>query len=271
MNQLVTTPHRSTAPALAQPPSPGHKATRILQAAEHMQAPWRLYDEMSAAHPQWIKAVFGELPTLDAMRHPERGEQARQRARDTLDLLPSQKLAADVLGALTRLEASEPDRGQTLALVATMVDGFPNARPHNPEAYVEGMVHEIIVAGHKPAVVARATREIVRSEGSRFPPVIAEILQACEKAASIMKMRDRVAEAQDRRQRIEVMLAEAERLGPRDLSEEWRAVMRLWKEAGVWPHYAGSQPGDIRCRVPDEIMREFGFEPFRADPDAIPF
>jgi len=55
---------------------------------------------------------------------------------------------------------------------------------------------------------------------------------------------------------------------------EWRAHMKHgWVKLGVWDNSMGPRPDEPGCRVPKEILAEFGIEPVpprkRADPDEV--
>jgi DNA-binding transcriptional ArsR family regulator len=44
---------------------------------------------------------------------------------------------------------------------------------------------------------------------------------------------------------------------------EYRGYMEEWK-GGLWDRHAGPHPGCLGCRIPDELLLEFGIEPFGA-------
>lgn len=258
MNQLTSTTASTPRSPSAAPRSSGQQTAAILQAAQILEEPWRLSDELFATHPGWYRGLFGELPQIDELRHPDYADRARRKAEDILELLPSEEVLAPLLSSLAKLEGAALDRRHTLALIAAMVAGFPNGRPPDPEAYIQGLLHEVMSAGHKPAVVARATRVLART--SKFLPNISEVLEACATAAEIELSAHRVLAARDRRREVEHMLAEADRLGPRDIEAEWRGHLGRFKEAGEWPMRT-PKPDERHCPAPRDLLAEFGYGP----------
>jgi len=83
---------------------------------------------------------------------------------------------------IVEAKATPPDRAQTIALVAMMLDSYPSGRPANLSAYADSLVHDLIDLKFSPAVVAMACRSIRPT--SKFLPSGAEMVEAAEKAKS---------------------------------------------------------------------------------------
>ncbi len=82
---------------------------------------------------------------------------------------------------------------QNRLIVGVLIDSFPNARPHDPETYLEALVAEL-AAGEYPAMaVAKACNMLVRS--SKFVPSVAEVVQTVERVVAFL---ERVTHAYER-------------------------------------------------------------------------
>jgi hypothetical protein len=68
-------------------------------------------------------------------------------------------------------------------MVADMLGSYPNAAPHDPKRYVPRLIEEIAHSGHFPVIIQGAMRRVVRT--NKFPPSIAEMLEAIDKEASV--------------------------------------------------------------------------------------
>ncbi|MFZ5751275.1 MAG: hypothetical protein ACOY5U_09430 [Pseudomonadota bacterium] len=256
MNELTPMPTKAP-PAVARS-SGGRSAARVLQAAHELERPWRLVEALGRDFPEWYRGIYRSPPTLEQIRRPDRhGDEAHRDATEALAKLPPKARLDEIIEALDALRAAKPDRPQALALISTMVDGFPNARPHNPEVYVETLLHEVMSAGYPSAVVARATRLIAREQ--KFLPTAAELLEVCEKAAFSRAGYDSYVLARDRVVELTGLLEEADRLGPRDLDQEWRDRLYVVAAGEPWDRGWGYPPGDLGCLVPKHILAEFGY------------
>jgi hypothetical protein len=69
----------------------------------------------------------------------------------------------------------EINRRVVVEKVSLLVGSFPNAAPHNPEAYTGMMVEEIIAANPTVSALEATCRELRRTK--TFPPSIAEMLK----------------------------------------------------------------------------------------------
>lgn len=180
-------------------------------------AAFREIDRLSAAHGRWptvrkLKEAVDEW-TLDRLRHSRVGSENRRQVGAVLNECPS---VEDITGLGQMIEAAlqETPRDRTLlrSALSVMIDAFPNARPHSPEAYVESLVHEVLVDGYSVAAVAKAASEIRRSK--TFAPAIAEVIEACKEAqASITWRRQACQESPALIRELQGRLAEAKALG----------------------------------------------------------
>jgi hypothetical protein len=66
--------------------------------------------------------------------------------------------------------------------VGLLIGGFPNAGPHNPEAYMGMLIEEIIAANPRVSVLEATCRELRRSKN--FAPSIAEVLKELKAQAN---------------------------------------------------------------------------------------
>lgn len=67
---------------------------------------------------------------------------------------------------------------QNRAIVALMIDAFPNARAHSPEAWMETVIKEVRVSEFSTLVVAKACNLLTRSE--TFAPSVGAVVERCE-------------------------------------------------------------------------------------------
>lgn len=271
MTQLAKA-NQATAPVRQ---AKGRDVARILQLSEEvLQRPWRVRADLDRRFPLWRRNAVETPPSINTLRRDDdRGAWARDKAAATLGELPAPHELQEALHALAELEASQPDRRKTELLVAVMVDGYPNARPHSPEAYVESLVHEAAVERFPAGVVAQACRELARTKP--FPPSVAEFLEACRTAEAIRGSRSMLERAMATRAAFEDALAEAKRLGPIDLvteqSDRWRVILSSYLADRRWNRAAlGAPPGELGCRVPLEIQAEFGIEQQPNGGDGVP-
>lgn len=70
------------------------------------------------------------------------------------------------------------NHAQNRAIVALMIDAFPNARAHSPEAWMETVIKEVRVSEFSTLVVAKACNLLTRSE--TFAPSVGAVVGRCE-------------------------------------------------------------------------------------------
>lgn len=97
-----------------------------------------------------------------------------EQAREFVDRAPSHNKLLAAGDSFLEAINCVADNGQTALIVATFLDGFPNARPSNPVVYLEAMTFVAIDEGFSAFVLAAAVMEIWRE--CRFPPTIEEFI-----------------------------------------------------------------------------------------------
>ncbi len=100
--------------------------------------------------------------------------------RQMIDAGPDKDALDGYALPIVEAKTAPPDRAQTIALVAMMLDAYPHGRPANLSAYADSLVHDLLDLKFSPAVVAMACRSIRRT--SKFLPSVAELVEAAETA-----------------------------------------------------------------------------------------
>ena len=128
-------------------------------------------------------------------RPPRAGEVAW-----VLDRLPSAQATAAHLARIAQGE-TPATVVQVRQAIGALIDGYPNASPHAPVAYVESLVFEASRPAPGLAAITAACSELRRT--SRFPPSAAELLAELESATSSLAVSRKLLErAAAQRQRL---------------------------------------------------------------------
>ncbi|ASE39122.1 hypothetical protein [Brevundimonas vesicularis] len=88
---------------------------------------------------------------------------------------------------LDRVEAAFEQgfhEAQVRVIIGLMVDAFPNARPHSPEAYVETLIHELSHQGATTAAIAKGCNAITLT--AKFLPAASEVLEKVKSCAGVL-------------------------------------------------------------------------------------
>ena len=101
-----------------------------------------------------------------------------------LEHLPSSDSTAARLATLATGE-QPATAAQVRQAIGALIDGYPNASPHAPVAYVETLVFE--AARVKPGVAAITGACATLRRSTRFAPSAAELLEALESATNWLK------------------------------------------------------------------------------------
>lgn len=190
----------------------------------------------------WSDIVFNARSTEftpEQFLEPTRGGQrAVEHAEKALSLIPPTDELASALKVIEPACEAAADATKIRALIGLMIDSFPNAAPHSPEVYMEGLVHRAVDAKWPPSAVAQACDELATT--MKFPPAPVEFIAACEASLKYLKMRRTVlSEALAVRQKIETAYNAA------------RATLTDTEAGGLWPYepvMAAQKAEDARRR-----------------------
>lgn len=252
------------------------------------------FDEMAAiyaADPAWMnsRVMFYEGATRPIVRSQSMRDAELEHLRAVLDVLPSKAAFQDMKARVAPALATF-DFNSTRLIVALMVDGFPNGRPHEPVVYVESLIQELKVSGFSPAVAAKACNDVLR--GMRFLPAVAELVglasSAREDVERFFRTIDRgLASRADHEQALAAvegltdLPTHAEYLAARQAAADEvargqarvvpdraiRAAAKSFAKEGYWPPGFGPKPGEADCIASDEILRECGLTPDQQEGD----
>lgn len=167
-----------------------HAGQRGAQVASSLQIVRRtmldVFEAIDALKATSIARDFLD-PQFDVPEQPD-NEESRERWLTHLGRVrEDQPSDADLddLTARARAALHSPfDKAKSRMAVGLMLAAFPNGRPHDPEAYLETIAHEIEVTGYGPASVAKGCNTVARS--AKFLPAAAEVLEQIEKATEIL-------------------------------------------------------------------------------------
>lgn len=133
----------------------------------------------------WQAARYADFLSFGWPRtdHPET-EEHRELLVASVDRILAGFPSLDDLQAVAALMRTaldtKPNDGVTRMCVGLMVDGFPNARPHSPEAYLETIIDLVQGESFPPAAVGKACHDIIRT--ATFAPAPAEVLEKASEA-----------------------------------------------------------------------------------------
>lgn len=161
------------------------KAQTVAKSLQHIRenllAPFNEWDILRHSVPSVDsrgERVIALVFSAEIVRQPNSEADRRAQIDRAEWLLVRQPDPADVGQALRKVEAAAAasfDLRQTRFILGLMIDAFPNARPHNPDGYLETVVDIVRSADPSPAIVAKACDEIKRT--FKFPPSAAEVLE----------------------------------------------------------------------------------------------
>ncbi len=118
-------------------------------------------------------------------------EEARERAITRLiDQAVAQPCSTEAKALLRSMEAAL-DAGfisnQARLIVALMIDAYPNARMHSPDAYIASIMDVLAAEDVSNAAIAIACNEMKTT--TTFLPALAEVLEAVRKAEKYLWLR----------------------------------------------------------------------------------
>lgn len=191
MNDIATS-DRSRAIGPASKPTRQQTVARSLKAIHdtHLSI-WIDYAQMLAEFTEdrrldhW-QGSFLQLPTH---RHfqPENETQRENAIAYLLERTERQPDVRQAEALLDRVNAAFEQgfhEAQVRVIIGLMVDAFPNARPHSPEAYVETLVHELSHQGVTTAAIAKGCNAITLS--AKFLPGASEVLEKVKASAGVL-------------------------------------------------------------------------------------
>jgi hypothetical protein len=202
----------ATSVAAHTPQAPSAAAAKARKVAETLRKahdvllePQRRWAQLDQDFPGWFKAHCAGRDMRFTAEHLAAGEYhraARARAGEYLEAVPTSGLLSRVGGIFATAVEMHIDAVQSRLLLGLMIDGFPNARPHDPATYLETAVHEVTVRRYSPSAVAAARQDIMAS--CKFLPTVSEVLSVCEEAQkSLETYRKLLEQAVDTRHQIE--------------------------------------------------------------------
>ncbi|GLK49507.1 hypothetical protein GCM10017620_24800 [Brevundimonas intermedia] len=185
---------RQVAPAQPAKPSRAMSTAKALEAVDTTYlVPFRAFERLGTKvrapgdeEPTWpfiptfyLRRPTGELRTAKAFAKEIETLEARLAER------PGPEVVDDAYDAFVRLRG-QINHAQNRTIVALMLDAFPNARAHSPEAWMESVVKEVRVSEFSTLVVAKACNLLTRSE--TFAPSVGVVIERCELVASFVDM-----------------------------------------------------------------------------------
>lgn len=163
--------------------SPAQTVAQQMRSIRELQTPLKAGSEWRTTHPNWVAAAYR---SFSGQIQPDWviGAEARKRYLDALDktladLPPYEEMVA-AHQTVAEAVSAPYDAGKTRIIVAMMIDGYPNARPHNPTVFMEGLIGELSAEGFAPAIVAAGCNEATRTMA--FLPAISEVTALCRAA-----------------------------------------------------------------------------------------
>lgn len=185
------TPHnpsrRGIVPSQSPAPSRAEKISKTLDAIDEAYlAPFRAFERLGAKvrepgspPPTWeiISTFWLQRIEGGAIRSEEEREREIALLQAKLAQANDPELVADAYDALVRHRASI-NQAQNRTIVGLMLDAFPNARAHSPQAWMESVVKEVRVSEFSTLVVAKACNLLIRSE--TFAPSVGAVVERCE-------------------------------------------------------------------------------------------
>lgn len=188
MNAPTTQPDRSRLPAhRGEAPSRAKKVSETLDKIDETYlAPFRTFERLGAKvrAPDSTPPVWSQI-AIFWLQRPQGGTPRSEEQRDAeiaalegrLQERPDPEAVADAYDAFVALR-SKISQTQNRAIVALMIDAFPNARAHSPEAWMETVIKEVRVSEFSTLVIAKACNLLIRSE--TFAPSVGAVVERCE-------------------------------------------------------------------------------------------
>lgn len=279
MNDIIHQPDRRP-PTRQDAPSRGATIAASLRSIHQgMIKPFEEMIAMMGMHQEALRLAY-KTPQINGAT--PRCESARVHnltvLKGWLEKAPAPHEAQALADRYAQIADRTFSKDKAVLIIGLMIDAFPNARPHEPQAFIESLVHQMEAIGFSPFVVAKACNEIVRK--AKFLPAVSEVLEACweEKrtAGNCAGGMKRIATV------AQIWASEVERLesvtglpdedpDPRAdrgraeppawaSDDEWRQRVKGWHEdCRPWNREWGEKPGREDCYVPYVILTEFGF------------
>lgn len=186
----ITDPRRAV--GAASKPTRQQTVARSLKAIHdtHLSI-WTDYQRMQAEFTEARRVDHWQGSFLQLPRHRHfQPESEAQRESAISYLAEHTERQPDLQKAEALLDRVEGafDQGfneaQVRVIIGLMVDAFPNARPHSPEAYVETLVHELSHQGVATAAIAKGCNAITLT--CKFLPAAAEVLDKVKVNAGLL-------------------------------------------------------------------------------------
>jgi hypothetical protein len=209
---------RSLVPAEPAKPSRARTiATTMQDIDRQMIGPMNVWSDLETAFPAWFNAFIrvrdvaagNRLSVNDLLNH-RWGPRLCRDLEAAEAALPSAQALEKAHAVVEGVLQTPVDPRRTRVMIGLMVDGFPNARPHNPEAYLETLVHEVVETGTRPHVVAVACRTVTRT--AKWLPTPSEFLEVCGKVDKVAWWDDMLGQATRVQARIADVLAERDQI-----------------------------------------------------------
>lgn len=191
MTDIAITDPRRAVGAASKPPRQQTVARSLKAIHDTHLSIWTDYADMLADFDGARRADHwqGSFLQLPIHRHfqPENEAQRENAIRYLSEHTERQPDLREAEALLDRVDAAF-DQGfaeaQVRVIIGLMVDAFPNARPHSPEAYVETLVHELSHQGTATAAIAKGCNAITLT--SKFVPAASEVLEKVKTSAGVL-------------------------------------------------------------------------------------
>ena len=191
MNDITISDPRRAVGAAAKPTRQQTVARSLKAIHDTHLSIWTDYADMLAAFEdarrldQW-QGGFLQLP-IHRHFQPENEAQRESAITYLSEHTGRQPDLRQAEALLDRVEAACEQgfaEAQVRVIIGLMVDAFPNARPHSPEAYVETLVHELSHQGVATAAIAKGCNAVTLT--SKFLPAASEVLEKVKTSAGVL-------------------------------------------------------------------------------------
>lgn len=168
MNEVIVRPPQGQEIGIAKALTKLH--ANVIEPVE--QTPWLFKGEDRDEFHRNAESLPGDLSRVNI--------DIWHRAKHVSAIAPSDREIAAYGNALDVANDAEPDRGQTRAIVAMLLDVYPSGRPANLTAYADAILHDLIVMRFTPTAVALGCEALRRT--LKFLPSVGEVIEACSNA-----------------------------------------------------------------------------------------